>query len=417
MVILIEGKKEIPVNLRRFERWPKAPPNSMAARVLLAFLGTAGMLYVNIMPALVDGLKDGLGFNNKQAGLVGSFNVYGLACGGLFIAFIVRRIPWRSTARFLLVGLVCMDLLSMLFHSPSALMGIRFVDGLIGGILSGVAMSIMARTTAPDRSFGALVLVQALAAGVGIMSLPRLVPAFGANVLFGAMILFSLTTLFMLPFLPNYAPAAAEESAHGPPFENMNLKVFVLAFFSVLFLQIAYMGLFSFMIGLGIHHGLGLVFTSTTLGISAWCWALGPLLVIVLSTRHGVLKPILVGMFVGLISIYALNYSEMKWIWMSANLGLGVTWLFGISHLLGICSRFDQTGQGAVWGGFASATGLATGPLLASFIVGAGNYTRLIALAVVFLACALVFGAGPAWTLDRREAAGLPSKESEQGVS
>lgn len=399
--------------MRRFDHLPKVPPNSMTARVLLAFLGTAGMLYVNIMPALVDGLKEGLAFSNRQAGLVGAFNVYGLACGGLFIAFIVRRIPWRSTARFLLVGLICMDLLSMLFHGPLALMGIRFVDGFIGGILSGIAMSLMARTTAPDRSFGALVLVQALAAGVGIMILPRLVPTLGANVLFGAILLFSLTTLLMLPFLPDYAVRKTEESVHSASPGSTNLKLYLLAFFSVLFLQIAYMGLFSFMIGLGIHSGLGLAFTSTTLGISAWCAALGPLLVIFLSTRYGVFKPILAGMFVGLISIYALNFSGVKWIWVAANVGLGITWLFGISHLLGICSRFDQTGQGAVWGGFASATGLATGPLLASFIVGVANYTELITLAVVFLGCALFFGAAPAWALDRREAACLGKARQE----
>jgi Major Facilitator Superfamily len=414
--MLIEDKKEIPVNMRRIDRWPKVAPNSMTARVLLAFLLTAGMYYVNIMPALVDGLKEGLAFSNKQAGLVGSFNIYGLACGGLFVAFIVCRIPWRSTARFLLVGLVCMDLLSILFHNPSTLIGIRFVDGFIGGVLYGVALSTMGRTEAPDRTFGVLVLLQAIASGVGIMILPLLVPRFGADVLFGAMILFSMTTLLMLPFLPDYAARKTEERVHGAPLEKWNLKLLLLALFSVFFLQVAYMGQFSFIIGLGTHHGLSLAFTSETLGISSWCAALGPVLVIVLSTRYGVFKPILVGMLVGLISIYALNYSEVKWIWMAAIVGIGITWLFGISHLLGICSRFDQTGQGAVWAGFASATGQASGPLLASFVVGAGNYTALIALAVVSLGCALFFGVAPAWALDRREAAGLPSREGAQSV-
>jgi MFS family permease len=399
------------LNMRRFDRCPKVPPDSMAARVVLAFLLTAGMYYVNIMPALVDGLKEGLGFSNRQAGLVGSFNVYGLACGGLFIAFIVRRIPWRASARFLLAGLVCMDLLSMLFHNPSALIGIRFVDGFIGGLLYGIALSIMGRTEAPDRTFGVLVLLQAIAAGVGIIILPRLVPKFGADALFGALILFSVTTLFMLPFLPDYAAPTQEQSVHGAPIEKTNLKLFLPALFSVLFLQIAFMGLFAFMIGLGTHHGLSLAFTSTTLGISSWCSALGPLLVIVLSTRYGVFKPVLLAMLVGLIGIYALNYSEVKWIWMAAIVGIGVTWLFGISHLLGICSRFDRSGQGAVWAGFASATGLASGPLLASFVVGAGNYTALIALALVSLGCALFFGAAPAWALDRRETACLPARQ------
>ncbi len=396
--------------MRDVDGRPRVAQNSMAARVILGFLVTAGMYYVLIMPMFVEALEEGLGFSTKQAGLVGSFNVYGFACGGLFIAFIVRRIPWRATAQFLLVGLVCMDLLSILFHTPSALMGIRFVDGFMGGVLGGVALSIMGRTKAPDRTFGVVALLQAIAAGATIMILSPFVPRFGAKALFGALILFNVVTLSMLPLLPDYAASTTEGRVPGAPIENTNLKLFLAALFSLLFLQTAYMGLYSFVIDLGTHLGLSLTFASTTLGISSWCAALGPLLVIVLSTRYGVFKPILVCMLVGLVGMYALNYGEVKSIWMVAMVGTGAAWLFGIPHLLGICSRFDDAGHGAVWGGFASSTGQASGPLLASLIVGAGNYTTLITAAVVLLSCALILSAAPAWVLDRREAAGLPGR-------
>src|ERR1035441_7672987 len=167
-----------------FNRLPKVSPNSMPARLLLAFLATAGFFYVNIMPALVDGLKVGLGFSNKQAGLVGSCNVYGAAGGAFLIAFLVRRINWRTPAHLLLLGLIGMDLLSMLFKDPFALMGARFLHGFLGGMLVGISFSLFARTTAPDRTFGVLLLVQVFAGGLGVMSLPLLVSKFGTNVLF-----------------------------------------------------------------------------------------------------------------------------------------------------------------------------------------------------------------------------------------
>src|SRR5208337_3560598 len=162
-----------------FHRLAKVSPDSMTARFLLAFLATAGFFYVNIMPALVDGLKVGLGFSNKQAGLVGSCNVYGAACGAFLIVFLVRRINWRTAAHLLLLGLIVMDLLSMLVKDPFALMGARFLHGFIGGMLVGISFSIFARTTAPDRTFGVLLLVQVSAGGLGVMSLPLLVPKFG----------------------------------------------------------------------------------------------------------------------------------------------------------------------------------------------------------------------------------------------
>ena len=100
----------------------KAAPHGEIARVLLAFLASAGLFYVNIMPALVDGLVQGAGFTNRQAGLVGSSNVYGAALGALVAVFFVKRIDWRKAAYALLAGLICIDLSSLLLQkfAPAA---------------------------------------------------------------------------------------------------------------------------------------------------------------------------------------------------------------------------------------------------------------------------------------------------------
>lgn len=390
---------------RLFRNLPEAAPNSMLARVLLAFLASAGLYYVNIMPALVDGLKQGLGFSNKQAGLVGSFNVYGAASGAFLIAFLVRRISWRRTAHLFLLGLIGMDLFSMLIRNPYALMGTRFLHGFIGGMLVGLSFSIIARTAAPDRTFGMLLVVQVFAGSFGIMSLPLLVPRFGTNVLFVSLILFSATTVLMLQFLPDYPVRPPVSRTQGTAAKNLQWRSLLLALFSVFLFQAANMGLFAFIIGLGKRHGLELTFISETLGIANWFSMLGGALVIVLSTRFGIFKPILGGILLSLVGTWALNYSDVTWIWIAANVGTGITWNFVISHLLGMCARFDQTGQTAVWSGFASKMGLASGPMLASFIVGTGNYTALITTALVLLAGAMFSSALPAWILDREVAA------------
>ncbi len=388
----------------------------MLARLLLAFLATAGFFYVNIMPAMVDGLKVGLGFSNKQAGLVGSCNVYGAACGAFLIVFLVRRINWRFAAHLFLLGLLSMDLLSMLFKFPYALMGARFIHGFIGGMLVGLSFSIIARTTAPDRTFGVLLLLQVFAGGLGVMTLPLLVPRFGTDVLFASLILFSLATLVMLQFLPDYPVKAPVPRTPGAAPEPLQWQPLLLALFSVFFFQAANMGLYAFIIGLGKHHGLQLTFISETLGVANWIATLGAVLVIVLSTRFGIFKPILAGMLLALVGTYTLHFSEVKWIWIAANVGTGITWNFVISHLLGMCARFDQTGQTAVWGGFASKMGLASGPMLASFIVGAGNYSALITTALVLLAFAALASAIPAWVLDRHAAGDLQQEQAVQSV-
>jgi predicted MFS family arabinose efflux permease len=402
--------------LELFKNCPKVSPNSMPARLLLAFLGSAGLYYVNIMPALVDGLKVGLGFSNKQAGLVGSCNVYGAATGAFLIAFLVRRIHWRSAAHLLLLGLIGMDLLSMLVKNPFGLMGARFLHGFIGGMLIGISFSIFARMTAPDRTFGMLLVVQVFTGGLGVMTLPLLVPKFGTNVLFVALILFSATTLVMLQFLPDYPVKAPVPRNPGAASDRLQLKPLLLALFSVFFFQAANMGLFAFIIGLGKAHGLEVAFLSGTLGIANWIATLGAVLVIVVSTRFGIFKPIIGGMLLALVGTYAFNYCGVKWIWIAANIETGIMWNFVISHLLGMCARFDRTGQTAVWGGFASKMGLASGPMLFSFVVGAGNYSALIAMALVLLALATFASAIPAWVLDRGAANASLDGQSAQGA-
>ncbi|MFB1001019.1 MAG: MFS transporter, partial [Pseudomonadales bacterium] len=184
--------------------FPKAAPDSMLARLLLAFLATAGLFYVNIMPALVDGLVQGLGFTNKEAGLVGSSNIYGAAVGALSIVFLISRINWRIAAWIFLSLLIIIDTISIFIDSAEALTALRFLHGFIGGMLVGTGFSVIARTSNPDRTFGMLLGVQFGLGGLGIMVIPPLVPHFGTSILFITLIGFSIITALMLPFIADY---------------------------------------------------------------------------------------------------------------------------------------------------------------------------------------------------------------------
>jgi hypothetical protein len=215
------------------------------------------------------------------------------------------------------------------------------------------------------------------------------------------MILFNVATLIMLQFLPDYPPPERKERLHGGFADTLMLKPLLLALLATFLFQAANEGLFAFMIGLGRSHNLDLAFISETLGVAGWLAVLGPVVVIGVSTKFGIFKPIIGGILLTVIGTYVFNYSEVKWIWIAANVATGITWNFVISHLLGMCARFDQTGQAAVWSGFASKMGLASGPMLASLIVGTGNYSRVIVMAIVLLTCAMLAAARPSWLLDR----------------
>ena len=379
-----------------------ADPAGLPARTMLSFLATAGLFYVNIMPAIVDGLIQGLGFSSQAAGAVGSANVYGAAVGALCIVFLVRRVSWRPMSVALLALLVVMDLLSIFVALPEALIAFRFVHGLVGGALVGVAFSVIARTESPDRTFGVLLVVQFGLGGLGNLYLPRLVPLYGVDVLFIALIAFSVATALMLPFLDRYAVRV--ETASGVDHSAGRIAVVPLALtLAAIFLfQASNMGLFAFIIGLGRHYGQEIDFITTTLALSGWIGIAGALLVVGLNTTYGRFLPLLVAVTLTAAGFLVLHASASAAIFLVANCAMGVTWAFVIPYLLGLCSAFDTTGQMAALGGFASKMGLASGPLVSGMLLGDDNYGLLINVGAMVVIASLLASAWPARLLDRR---------------
>jgi len=376
-------------------------PNNITASVFLAFLATAGLFYVNIMPALVSGLIDALGFSNQQAGMIGSANMYGAAVGALSIVFVIKRLRWKLAAVVFLAGLITIDLFSMLISDATTLMIVRFIHGLVGGMLVGTGFAIIARTANIDRTFGVLLFVQFGLGGLGVMFLPGLVPVYGTAILFSALIAFSVVTLLMLPFLPDYPikkKAGLETDEKAADIDKPNLLLTLLAIFSF---QGANMGLYAFIIGLGKHYGLEVDFISITLGIAAWIGLAGAGLVIIMSTRYGHFKPIFFGTIVTALGSATFVYSDVASIFFIANCLLGVTWAFVIAYLLGLVAKFDASGQMAALGGFASKMGLASGPVVAAWLLGEDSYQRLIIVAVVILLISAMLTWKPARKQDR----------------
>ena len=362
-----------------FNMLPKVSPNSMKARIFIAFLASAGLFYVNIMPAIVNGLIEALEFTNQQAGNVASANMYGAAVGALLIVFLIKKLNWRIVSVVFLSSIITIDLLSIKLTDPTIMIAVRFIHGFIGGMLVGTGFSLIARTHEPDRTFGVLLFVQFGFGGLGIMFIPGLVPEYGTQILFYSLVAFSVATFMMLPFLPDYAiPAQKKDKVASA---EINWLPLGLTLATIFLFQAANMGLFAFIIGLGEYYKLEMGFISTTLGIANWLGLVGAGLVIAIGSRFGYLKSVLAGIALTAVSIWALLYSNIPWIWIASNCLIGITWGFTISYLLGLASRFDTAGQMAALGGFASKMGLASGPAVTAMLLGKDNYKLIIMVA------------------------------------
>jgi predicted MFS family arabinose efflux permease len=376
----------------------------MTARVFLVFLASAGLFYVNIMPALVAGLIEGLGFTNQEAGFVGSANLYGAATGALSAVFLIKFLNWKKTAYLLLLLLIAIEFISAQVTSAQVMIATRLVHGLIGGLLVGIGFAVIARTRNADITFGLLLLVQFGLGGFGLMFLPPLIPEYGAAVLFWSLIAFDLVTLLMLPLLSDYpVPQEPETPAEGSAKSKVKMKPMMLTLLGIFLFQAANMGPYAFMVGLGEHNGLSSDYVNMSLGAAAWIAIAGAGLVVVIATRFGRTIPIVAAVIVTSVCTLSLLFSETAWIFLAANCTIGVGWAFVLPYLFGMCSEFDLNGQMAAAGGFASKMGLASGPFLASLVIGADNYNILLYIAAATLLGCIAITLSPALMLDRRK--------------
>lgn len=387
----------------------RAPADGLLAAVMLSFLATAGFYYVNIMPALVEGLRVGLHFSEQQAGFAGSANVYGAALGALLAAFVVTRWPWRRAAYLLLGMLIAVDLASILVSTPTVMIAVRGLHGLTGGCLVGLSYGVFARTRRPERTFGMLLVVQGGLGGLGVMSLPSLVPLFGTQALFLALAAVSLVALLTLPFLDEYPPLAAAAGSAGtgaaPGQESARVTAggmaLPLALLAVFLFQFANMLLFTYIIGLARHFRLDVGHSAYVVGAATWIGMLGSMLVVTWGTRYGRVRMLGIALLLTALGMWILHASAEPWVYALANIGTGVTWGFVIAHLLGICARCDLYGRAAALGGFASKMGLATGPFVGALLLGADRYDLLIDVATIGIAACAVAAFVPAAQLDR----------------
>lgn len=376
-----------------------AAPNGLLAAVLLAFLATAGLFYVNIMAAIVDGLVSGIGLSEVQAGRVGSANIYGAAAGALSSVFLIKHIPWKPLAIVCLLGLMSVDVISIWVNTYDALLPIRFGHGLIGGLLTGTAFAIIARTENPDRTFGMLLFVQFGLGGLAVMVLPPLAPLYGTKALFIALILFSLVTLCILPFLSAYPAHITKEKVQ----EKIRIFPLVLTLVAIFLFQAANMGLLAYIIRLGLDYGLERSYLSTALGLATWVALIGPFLVMVCGLKFGRFRLMLASMLLTLVGTSIFHYSAHPAAYMIANCGTGITWGFVLAYLFGMTAEFDKAGRAAAFGGFISKFGLASGPMVAGWVLGSEQgFPALINYALLGLGLSMLILLIPAWILDKK---------------
>tara|TARA_B100000609_G_scaffold199497_1_gene203409 strand:+ start:2031 stop:3188 length:1158 start_codon:yes stop_codon:yes gene_type:complete len=364
--------------------------DSLLNAFFLSVLATAGLFYVNLGGSFLSAFVDGLNIERDAAGFIVSANKYGAAFGGLLAAIFIRRIIWRQSAFLLLFVLISIDIISSQINNANLLILIRFFHGSVGGFLVGIGLSVIARTSFPDRVFGMLMVVQYSFGSIGIFTVPRLVDSFGYGAVFFVLITFSLMTLFILPLIPD--PQEKSETINKSGTLSLQSKfLLAICLLSLFLFQSSNMGVADFAFELGKDINLNNNEISNLLTIANIISISGGAFAYIIATRFGRTIPLLFGFLIAALFTNLLNFSENITIYFIANSITGITWGFVIPYLLGLAATFDKYGQMAALAGFVSKIGLASGPLIASLLIIDYGFKAIINLATfgLLLGCIL----------------------------
>ena len=358
--------------------------DSILNAFFLSILATAGLFYVNLGGSFLSAFVDGLNIQRDVAGFIVSANKYGAAFGGLLAAIFIKKLVWRKSAYILLLLLISIDIISSQISNANLLILIRFLHGSIGGFLVGIGLSVIARTSFPDRVFGMLMVVQYSFGSIGIFTVPRLVDAFGYSAVFFVLITFSIMTLLILPIIPD--PKEKENVMNGAGVLSFHLKfLLAICLVSLFLFQASNMGVADFAFELGKDIDLTNNEISNLLTIANIISISGGAFAYLIATRYGRTLPLLIGFSIASLFTYLLNFSDNITIYFIANSVTGITWGFVIPYLLGLAATFDKYGQMAALAGFVSKIGLASGPLIASFLIIDFGFSAIINLATIGL--------------------------------
>jgi len=303
----------------------------------------------------------------------------------------------------LLIALIGMDIVTIMQESPDILVPLRFGHGFIGGSLVGLGFSVIARTKRPSVAFSLLLVCQYGGGALGLWLLPPLVPNYGPYVPFYALIIFCVVTLCMIPFLSAYPLPAKKLADNGTTSAATKIKVVPLGLtlLALFLFQAANMALFAFIFGLGEHFGLTIDFMSPTIGIANIVAIGGAVLAAYTGIKYKLLKPLTLALIFSALGTCIFLFSDSRVIYLIANCVTGVAWAFCIPYLLTMSAKFDEAGQMAALGGFASKMGLASGPIVAGYVLATdGSYPLLIVMAAGTIIACLLIAFHPARDLD-----------------
>ena len=342
----------------------------------LAFITMAGLSYINFMPGVVNALAGGIGFSDAEAGQIIAANGYGGLIGSSIAIFLVRHIHWKPILTGLLIALSLIEIGTSWISTYGLMLGWRFLAGTVGWLALGIGFAVLARLANPDRAFGSLLFIQFCIGTLVIYLLQPFEEILGDYAVFFIMASFLIFGLIFLIFLPQLSLNNTKKKQNTAASENR--KDPFLLMMAILVYQIAASAIWAYVGVIGLSANISAEDSSLYIATTGMLGLVGALLPIISGNRIGRIIPIALGVSLSVAGTIMLIYSYEIIFYVMGMALLFFSWPAVQSYLLAVSAEIDASGRLSTIAAVISSIGLATGPLMASYLIEQNDHSTML---------------------------------------
>ena len=372
--------------------------DSLKGLFALLLVHTIGPQTIIILPALVQGYVEQLGYSEQDAGFLASIETWGMFLATMAMMVLVSRVNWRTLMAVSLVAMVIANVASAFTEHRAALYALRFVAGAGGGTIVVISYAMIGLTLRKNRNFGWALFFVLLYGAVVFPLLPLIYSQFGIA---GAFLFFAAFALSGLPVVRGLPGHGKEVSESDPDAVEVKTLFKTLAVLAMLLYFVGQIGVWSYFYRFGIRYGMSEVVVGSALSISQFFGLAGAFSVVLFSRRLRKDIALFLGIALSAGTIAALFGTHAFMTFVLVSGAYQFLWNMTHPYLLGALATFDPSGRVIVYGTAMQFLGVASGPAIAAVLVTSESLGNVLWLGIVCMIASLACILPPVSTVHR----------------
>ena len=359
----------------------KNPFDSWKSIVISLYMTLIGYGVLVGIPVISTAWVTLLGFTEVEVGRVAGADLGGLSLGAVVTAMLIGKVNRRL---LVLIGLslaVVANGLCISVVDYDQVLWLRLLSGIGSGIYTAVAVSSLGASSKPARAYNAMLFAFAFSQALEMHFLPLLSMAG----IYTTFIVCFLLTIPFISWIPAHAPTEVAEAVAADSLAAQSVPKFV-PWLCLAAMVITYINIGAYWTYIELAAASDQAdpeWVGQVLTWSSFCSLIGCLFATILSSRYGLLRPLLVTLVTMAVIVGMLaNGITDKNILISV-LSFNFLWIFIDVYQMSTIANVDKTGRFAALMPGAQGLGQIIGPNLAASILGLN-----LGYSGVFIMCA-----------------------------